>query len=105
MTVSALGPEACEILCAPFKNEVFISHSPLTFMKVSPPGLHSHVLGVRLPGGGSLRGAWTLLSFGRNSAIVIILPFVCCPPRCMGFYCTASHCSFFMSLVVEDFFC
>ena len=29
LTASALGPRAGEILCVPFKSEVFIFHSPL----------------------------------------------------------------------------
>ena len=35
ITSSALGPRACEILCAPFKSGVPISHSPLAIPKVS----------------------------------------------------------------------
>ena len=38
---SVLCPWACEILCAPFKSGVSISHSPLGLPKVSPAGLQS----------------------------------------------------------------
>ena len=41
-TASALGPGVYEILCALFKSEVSITHSPtLGFQKVSPPGLQN----------------------------------------------------------------
>ena len=36
---SALDPRACEILCAPFKSGVSVSHSPLALLKVSPTGV------------------------------------------------------------------
>ena len=36
ITASALGPGACEILCAPFTSGVSISHSPLVVLKVGP---------------------------------------------------------------------
>ena len=39
MTTSALSPRVCEILCAPFKSGVSISHSPLAPPKVIPAGL------------------------------------------------------------------
>ena len=54
ITASALGPRECEILCAPFKSGVSISHSPLGLQKVSPAGLQSQILGTRLPGAGPL---------------------------------------------------
>ena len=40
----ALGPGACEILCAPCKSEVSIFLSPLELPKLSPTGLPSHML-------------------------------------------------------------
>ena len=40
-TASALGPRAYEILCAPFKSGISISHIPLGLLKVSPAGLQS----------------------------------------------------------------
>ena len=85
--MSAPGPEACEILCVPFKNGLYISHSPLGLLKVSPTGLQSQtfwgfIFPVQDPSGcGALCGAHIPCSFGSTSAIVIILPFVDCLPR------------------------
>ena len=41
ITASAMGPGMCEILCAPCKSGVSISHSPLALLKLSPAGLQS----------------------------------------------------------------
>lgn len=38
---SAQVPRACEILCVPFMNRIFISHSPLSLPNVSPGDLQS----------------------------------------------------------------
>ena len=43
ITASALGARACEILCAPFKSGVSVSHSPLAFPKLIPTGLQSQM--------------------------------------------------------------
>ena len=39
ITAFALVPGACEVLCAPFKREVFIFPSPVRLLKLSPTGL------------------------------------------------------------------
>lgn len=41
ITASALAPSVCEILCESFKSRVFISPSPVRFLKVSLTGIHS----------------------------------------------------------------
>ena len=40
----ALGPNACEILCVPFKNGVSISLSPMELLHTSPTGLQCQML-------------------------------------------------------------
>ena len=50
ITAFALGPSTCEILCAPFINEVSISPSPLGLLLLSPSGLQSQMLwGLMFP--------------------------------------------------------
>ena len=50
MTVSALGPRTCEILCVPFWSGVSISPSPLELSKVSPTDLQSQAFwGIIFP--------------------------------------------------------
>ena len=44
ITAFVLGPGACEILCAPFKNEVSISPSPVGLLQLSPAGFQSQML-------------------------------------------------------------
>lgn len=36
-----LGPGAHEILCVPFKSEVFVSPNPVELQKLGPAGLQS----------------------------------------------------------------
>ena len=51
ITVSASGPRACEIFCAPFRSEVSIPYSLLGLLKVRPAGLQSQMLwGLIFPG-------------------------------------------------------
>ena len=46
----ALGPSARESLCAPFKNGVSISPSPVELLRTSPAGLQCQMLqGLFLP--------------------------------------------------------
>ena len=45
ITSSALGPGACEILCASFESRVSISYSPLALPKVSLTGHYSQTSG------------------------------------------------------------
>ena len=77
ITASALGPRVCEVLCAPFKSGVFISHSPPALLKVSPAGLQRQrfwglvFLDKVLPGVGPLGwgaqcGTWAPLLLGEN---------------------------------------
>ena len=44
ITVFALGPSVCEILCALFKTEVSISPNPAEFLQSSPAGLQNQML-------------------------------------------------------------
>lgn len=70
ITPSGLDPETCEILCAPFRNGVFISYIPLRHQKVSPLAFKS------IYSGSLAQGPCTEeLDVGaQNLAIVIILP-------------------------------
>ena len=43
ITASVQGPIVCEILCVLFMGGVFISHSPLALLKVSPTGLQRQI--------------------------------------------------------------
>ena len=92
-TVSALGPTVREIVCAPFKSGVSISHSPLDHVKVSPSGLQSHTFWglhflLSYPSWGAQYGTQTPCSLGRTSAVVIMFSFVDHSPRGMGLECT-----------------
>ena len=83
-------------LCIPFKSGVFISHNPLSLLKVSPAGLQSQTFwGLALlrqdpRAGEPAVGLRPFSSLGRSSAVVIILPFVDCPARHMGLDYTTS---------------
>ena len=86
MTASALGPKVCEPLRAPFNRRVSVPHSPLTLRKVSPAGFQSQMsCGLVFP----VQDAWagepdmglSPRFLGRNSAIVIFLPFMGWPSR------------------------
>ena len=92
-----LGPRACEILCAPFKGEGFISLSPLRHLKLSPPGLQSSMLWGRLllmpdtrlgiwAWGSDLSLSWEIL------CSIIILQFAGLPPRGAGSESTPPTC-------------
>ena len=95
ITASALGPGACEILCAPFKSGVYFpqpSSSPESKLcwPSKPNVLGAHLPGAGLPGWGAQCGAQTLCSLGRTSAIVIIFCCVGHLPGGMGLDCTTS---------------
>lgn len=85
-----------EIVCAFFNSGVFISHNPLSLLKVSPAGLQSQTFwGLALlrqdpRAGEPAVGLRPFSSLGRSSAVVIILPFVDCPARHMGLDYTSS---------------
>lgn len=85
---SVWGVRVCEILRAPFKNEVCVSFSPLALPRECSVGLQNEgILRGHLPSAEALGWeaqceAWTLHSLGKTSAVVIILLFVGCLPRC-----------------------
>ena len=100
IAASFLGARAREILCVLLKNGMYISHSPLSLLKVSSPGFqnkYSEVLSSlwRRPGLGI--PVWDLdpLLLGDNvKAIVIILPSVSHRSRSVGLDHTTSPSSY-----------
>ena len=44
ITVFALSPSACEILCAFFKSEVLISPNPMESLQSNPSGFQNQML-------------------------------------------------------------
>ena len=96
ITAFVLDLGACEILCASFKNGVSISYRPLALPKSTPHWPSKpNILGSFLPsaeplGWGAQCGAQTPCSLGRTCAVIIILPFVGCPPPGMGLDFTIS---------------
>ena len=104
ISASALGPRACEILCALFKSGVSIPHIPLDLPKVRPISFQSQmfwglIFQVQDPfPEPPWCGAQVTHSLGRTSATLIILLFVGHTPRGMNLdYITSL---FFCSLVV-----
>ena len=71
ITSFALGPSAHEILCEPFKSEIFISPNPVELLQSSPTGLQSQMLWGLLfavpdpPGGGPDVGDRTFIPVGE----------------------------------------
>lgn len=87
---SSLSPQACDILCMPFKNEIFISHaSPLCFPKLSPTGLQNYTFWKLIFPKQDAQTretniAWKSCSLGRSSAIIFNLLFVGHSPWAYG---------------------
>ena len=112
ITASSLGARAREILCVLLKNGMYISHSPLSLLKVSSPGFqnkYSEVLSslCRRPGLGI--PVWDLdplLLGDKFKAIVLLFPFVSHLSRSVGpdhttspSSCSVCCGSFFISLI------
>ena len=89
ITVSSLGPAACEILCVPFKSEVSISPSPLGLQKERPAGLQSQCSGgsssqCKTPRLGSLMWGLGLSLLWENLCICNYSPICGSPTWGMG---------------------
>ena len=82
ITASALGSEACEILCAPFKSCVSICLSPLALLKVLL-AFKAKCSASSLPKVGTL--IWNS-DYLLNEKTVIILSFISYPPGGIGQY-------------------
>lgn len=105
--VSALGPRACEILCAPFKSTVSIMHSTVSLSKVSLLAYKAKHSGACLPGAGPPDWGvqcrtWTPHNLGRTVTIIIILPFVGHPPGGKGLvYTVILFLLYFFSCIIS----
>ena len=72
ITISALGPKVCKILCNPFKSGIAISHSPLGFLKVSPTSLQKQIfLRLSIPKLGSLMWGSDPCTLGRTCEMLL----------------------------------
>ena len=95
INTSVLGVGVCEVLHVPFKSGVcFLQPSGSPILKPHWSSKQD-ILGASLPNAGPPGwvvwcGAWTPCSLCRNSAIVIILPFVGCLPGGVGLAYTVS---------------
>ena len=90
----ALGLRACEILCAPFKSGVSVSHSAPELLKVGSTGLQGQTFWrltflVQIP-----------RSLGTSSATVTILPFVNHPPWGILGFCLSYSSSLWLLLYI-----